>query len=163
MGHHDDEVRFCWRCGGSLQQRRLEDGQRLVCDACGSVCYLDPKVVACCLVARNGLILLLKRAIEPQRDKWVLPGGYVDRGEPVADAAVREAEEECGLSVSLERLLGVYSYRGDPHVVVVFVASAPGEARPGAEAGAAEWFELNRIPWQELAFRSTAEGALDDY
>ena len=59
----------------------------------------------------SGLVLV-RRAIEPGYGKWVFPGGYVDRGEPLTAAAIREAREECGLDVRLDALVNIYSYPG---------------------------------------------------
>ena len=70
--------------------------------------------------------MLVRRAIEPGYGKWVFPGGYVDRGEQVHVAAVREAKEEAGLDVRLDRLINVYSYPGRAPVIIVFAASILG-------------------------------------
>src|SRR6185436_20809448 len=95
--------RFCPRCGGGLNLRALKPGEpsRLVCSACAFVLYLDPKVAACTICMLDGGIVLLRRSVEPQVGKWVFPGGFVDRGEPVAEAAVRETLEEVNLRVTL--------------------------------------------------------------
>ena len=68
----------------------------------------------------------MRRAIEPGYGKWVYPGGYVDRGELVVDAAVREAREEAGLDVRLDHLINVYSYPGRSPVIIVYAASILG-------------------------------------
>src|SRR4051812_9908572 len=89
--------RHCPQCGGALEQRRLKigDPERLVCTACGFVFYLDPKVAVGTIVRTpEDRIVLVRRAIEPGYGLWVFPGGYVDRGETVTDAAVRETLEE---------------------------------------------------------------------
>lgn len=165
MGSHISFVRFCAQCGGELHNERIKESEpeRAVCAQCGAVSYLDPKVVACCLVIRDNMVLLLKRAIEPERSKWVLPGGYVDRGETVEDAVLRELREECALKATVDGVSGVYSYAGDAHVVIVYRVSA-GEGDPSArdETEEARWFSVDEIPWQDLAFRSTAD-ALRDY
>ena len=95
------EYSFCPKCGGALKLLLLKTSEpaRLVCKLCDFVFFLDPKVAACTIIHQPGGIVLLQRAIEPGYGKWVFPGGYVDRGETVADAAVREAKEEVNLDL----------------------------------------------------------------
>ena len=165
MHHHDPPFKYCPVCGDSLQTLILKDNEpsRLVCTGCGFVLYLDPKVVACTLLELDGGILLLRRAIEPQKGKWVMPGGYVDRGEEVRAAAMRETEEECGLKTRILDLLGVYSYTGFVPVVVVYRAEVvSGDLIAGDETAEAKTFRKSNIPWQDLAFRSTGD-AVSDY
>ena len=98
--------------------------------------YLDPKVVVAVVVGHAGRVLLGRRAINPGRGLWSFPGGYVDRGEAVEDAALRETREETGLAVRLTGLLGVYSAAGRPHVVLAYAATAiddPAALRPQPE------------------------------
>jgi 8-oxo-dGTP diphosphatase len=162
--HHDPELRFCPVCGGRLNDTalKLNEPSRLVCTECAFVYYLDPKVVACALVERDGAVALLKRDIEPQKGKWVMPGGYVDRGEPVETAAVRETLEECGLTIRIGPLLGAYSYPGKLAVVIVYVAGVlAGELHARDETAEAEWFAPEAIPWEELAFQSTKDALMD--
>jgi ADP-ribose pyrophosphatase YjhB (NUDIX family) len=166
MGHEDpDDYRFCPRCAQPLERRQLKDGEpeRLVCAACGFVFYLDPKVAACTICRTEAGIVLLKRGIEPQRGLWVFPGGFVDRGEAVGAAAVRETLEEVGLRVSLTGILDAYSTPGSAVVVVVYAAEVVGgtlEARD--ESLEVKAFAPEEIPWDELAFESTRI-ALRDY
>jgi len=157
--------RFCPRCAGTLAWRVLKDSepQRLVCESCSFVFYLDPKVAACTICMVDGGIVLLKRTIEPRIGKWVFPGGFVDRGEQVAAAAVRETLEECHLRVTLTGILDVYSFPGSEVVVVVYAADvAGGTLAAGDECDEARAFPPETIPWGELAFEST-RAALRDY
>jgi 8-oxo-dGTP diphosphatase len=98
-------------------------------------------------------IVLIQRRHHPLG--WALPGGFVDVGETVEAAAIREAGEETGLSVSLVHLLGVYSAPDrDPrgHVVsVVFAATGRGSMRAGDDAFGAAVFSLSELP-QRIAF-----------
>ncbi len=95
--------------------------------------------------------------------RWVFPGGYVDRGESVWDAAIRETEEESNLNVRLRSLLGVYSYPRSPNVIVVYAAEVVGgELKAGDESVEAKTFAPSQIPWEELAFQSTRD-ALKDF
>jgi ADP-ribose pyrophosphatase YjhB (NUDIX family) len=73
------------------------------------VVYYDPKVAATCIVERQGKVLMIRRGIQPGMGLWSIPGGYVDRGEVVEEAAAREVTEETGLEVEVERLVGLFS------------------------------------------------------
>jgi len=104
----------------------------------------------------------VRRAIEPGYGKWVFPGGYVDRGEPLTAAAVREAREECGLDVRIESLVNIYSYAGRAPVIVVYAGTAvDGTLAADEESLEAAEFDRDSIPWNDLAFRSTGDGLRD--
>ena len=157
--------RFCPRCGDSLDSRVVKTGEppRLVCCGCAFVFFLDPKIAAGVVFHYDGGILLVQRAIEPAYGKWVFPGGYVDRGETLEAAALREVREESGLFVRLTRLLGVYSYDGNPVVVVAYTGEVTGGVlTPDAESLALRPFRPTEIPWDQLAFPSTVQ-VLKDY
>ena len=153
------EYRFCPVCAGRLESRQLKPGDpaRLVCSACGFVYYLDPKIaVGTVIRADDGRIVLVRRAIEPGYGLWVFPGGYVDRGEEITAAALREAKEESGLDVQLDGLINLYSYAGRTPIIVVYAATIlGGELCGDDECLDAALFEAEAIPWGELAFRST--------
>jgi ADP-ribose pyrophosphatase YjhB (NUDIX family) len=120
-------------------------------------------VVAGTLFTLNDGIVLLKRGVEPALGKWVFPGGYVDRGESVRDAAIRETKEECQLDVELGPLLNVYSYPRSPNVIVVYTAEVIGGTLSAAdESTDADVFSPKQLPWHDLAFDSTRD-ALNDY
>jgi len=165
MHHHNPEFHFCPVCGGRLNNVKMKatEPSRLICSACDFVFYLDPKVVACSILELDGKVVLLRRDIEPQKGKWVIPGGYVDRGEEVEAAAIRETEEECGLKTQIQHLLGVYSYPGQLPVVIVYVAQyLSGDLIRGDETMEVKLLSEKQIPWQDLAFKSTV-AALKDY
>ena len=169
MTLHDHEpivYRFCPSCAGALEARVLKAGEpeRLVCTVCGYVFYLDPKVAVGTIIETSpGGIVLVRRAIDPGYGKWVFPGGYVDRGEQVQVAAVREAREECGLDISIERLVNVYSYPGRAPIILVYSAKAMGGTLTiDDESLEVRVFDRDQIPWDELAVRSTHD-ALRDY
>jgi ADP-ribose pyrophosphatase YjhB (NUDIX family) len=158
--------RFCPTCAGALEARllKLGDPERLVCTRCGQVLYLDPKVAVGTIIrAGDDRIVLVRRAIEPGYGLWVFPGGYVDRGEEVTRAAVREAREEAGLDVELERLVNIYSYAHRSLIVIVYAARAiGGDLCVDEECLEARLFTPDEIPWQQLAFHSTSQ-ALREY
>ncbi|MBF0483051.1 MAG: NUDIX hydrolase [Desulfovibrionaceae bacterium] len=137
------------------------------CPACGApvVHYTNPVPTVDILIHIAGRgVVLIERANEPYG--WALPGGFVDYGEPVEAAAVREAREETGLSVELTGVLGVYS---DPRrdarlhtISVVYTAQAldPENLSAGDDAARAAVFPLGAWP-SPLAFDHAA--ILHDY
>jgi ADP-ribose pyrophosphatase YjhB (NUDIX family) len=162
---HSIAFRFCPCCGGGLDSRLLKaaEPERLVCRECAFVFYIDPKIAVGTIIrSASGRIVLVRRAIEPGYGKWVFPGGYVDRGEPLVEAAVREAREECGLDVRLEGLVNLYSYKGRTPVIVVYAATAiGGTLAVDEESLESKEFEEGELPWDHLAFRSTEDGLRD--
>jgi ADP-ribose pyrophosphatase YjhB (NUDIX family) len=78
-------------------------------------------------------------------------------------AAVREAREEAGLDVRIDRLIGIYSYAGRTPIIIVYAATMlGGELAVDEEGLEAQWFEPSAVPWDDLAFASTRE-AIREY
>jgi ADP-ribose pyrophosphatase YjhB (NUDIX family) len=159
LPHDERPYSFCPLCGAGLELRSLKptDPDRLVCVGCGFIFYQDPKVAVGTIISdERDHILLVRRAIQPGYGKWVFPGGFVDRGEAVLDAAHREAREESGFEIRIERLLNVYSYTGSSPVIIVYVAAITGgNLACDEESLEARFFIADAIPWEELAFKST--------
>jgi 8-oxo-dGTP diphosphatase len=157
--------KFCPQCGGVLEKRLLKEGEpkRLVCTACGFVFYIDPKLAVIGVVPLNDGVVMVRRAIQPGYGLWVVPGGFVDAGEPVEEALVREIQEETYLTVKVDRFIQVYSYPNHRTVVLAYMAEyVAGELAAGDETLEARVFPLKEIPWAQLAFKSTRE-ALKEY
>jgi ADP-ribose pyrophosphatase YjhB (NUDIX family) len=154
------EARFCPRCA---QPAEIAYPRSITCAHCGYGAYYNPKPVAAAIpVTPTGEIILLRRAFDPGKDLWTFPGGFVDLGESVQQAAHRETHEELGIAVELGPLVGVYS-RADSHIVlIVFAARTTEEPRTTVEASAVEVFDRAGLPWDELAFWST-RAALRDF
>ncbi len=141
------DIRFCHRCGHELSEKQIENRVRPHCVSCGFVVYLDPKIAAVVLVADGAGLLLVQRGIEPAMGRWSFPSGYVDRGEAIEDAAVREVKEETGLDVELIGLIGLYSRSGSPVALAVFSARVVGgKLEAGSEAQDAAWFSVDELP-----------------
>lgn len=158
-------MQFCIRCGGRLEVQwvEAEERERPVCPACGFILYMNPKVVAGAIPFQDGRVLLLRRRIEPARGRWTFPAGYVELGESLEEAAIRETQEEVALEIGELSLLNVYSYPESPVVTVVYLSPIfGGEPRTGTEAEEVAFFSPEALPWEELAFRSTRE-ALEDW
>ena len=158
-------IRFCPLCASDLVRVPVPPDQKeeAVCSACGFVFYLNPKVVAGTIPAEDGRILLVRRNINPSKGKWTFPGGFVDWGETVGGAALRETLEETGLRVDLDGLVGVYSYAAPAVVIVVYRARvAGGTLQLNNETQEFAWLAPAEIPWDDLAFPSTRQ-ALSDF
>lgn len=157
-------ARFCPRCGNRLEERFIEEEQKpqRICVACGFIFYLNPKVAAGTIPRQDGKIWLIRRNIEPSFDSWTYPGGYVDLGECVPDAAVRETHEETMLQVRLDRLLNIYSYADAGIVMITYCATVIG-GTPAVtpESREIRAFRPDEIPWDDLAFSSIREGLRD--
>jgi ADP-ribose pyrophosphatase YjhB (NUDIX family) len=157
--------RFCPECAGSLLPRVLKEGEppRLVCVQCGFAYRPSPQIAAAAALLYDSGIVLVRRANDPEAGRWTLPGGFVDLGESVAAAAVRETLEETGLKVNLTGVLDVYSFTGNGVAVVVYAADvSSGTLHPGSECREVRAFPPEALPWDELAFASTP-AALRDY
>src|SRR5947207_397731 len=152
-------IRFCPLCAGALGRGPVPPDQReqAMCGACGFVFYLNPKVVAGTIPEQDGRILLTRRSINPGRGLWTFPGGFVDFGESVTDAAMRETLEETGLKVELTGLQHVYSYTGAPVIIVYRALVVGGTLTACAENDRLEWVRPDDIPWEVLAFPSTRD------
>ena len=165
MGDDSRDYQFCPRCAGPLERRRLKasEPERPVCARCGFIFYIDPKIAVGTIIrAPSDRLVLVRRAIAPGYGKWVFPGGYVDRGEPLTSAAIREAREECGLDVRLDGLVNIYSYPGRVPVIIVYAATAIGGALAiDDECLETAEFDAGAIPGDHLAFRSTRDGLRD--
>lgn len=109
------------------------------------------------IIEKDWKILLIKRAKGPFKNMWEIPGGFVDYGELVEHAAIREAKEETSLTVKPEEILGVFSNPNrDPrnHVIsVVFIMKLiSGEVKLNDESKEGKWEELDKIDTNSLAF-----------
>ena len=115
--------KYCPLCATALVEKHIYNALRSTCPACGFIYFLDPKVVIVVVVQHEGKLLLGRRNIDPGKGLWSFVSGYVDRGEKVEEAAIREVKEETNLDVQLDNLLGIYSRNGNPHVVIAYRAS----------------------------------------
>lgn len=144
---------LCSHCGAELVEREVGGRLRPVCSGCGRTVYAHLRVGAGVLIHRDGALLLLQRG--PHADAfpgaWNLPSGYCEADEPPALAAAREAAEETGLQVRVERLAEVCYFDDDPRgnglLLVYEAAVVGGELKvDGNEAVAADYFPPDRLP-----------------
>ncbi len=152
-------LNYCSRCGAPLRFGPVEgeERQRLACEACGYVAYVNPRLVVTTLpVTERGEVVLLRRGFEPGYGLWAQPGGFLEIDETVNEGAVRETLEEIGLVVEPGEIVGLYSRIEAAVVVLAFEARVVGGTpRTTAEALEVRAFRPEAIPWREIAFRTT--------
>lgn len=142
-----ENINYCQRCGGGLSEKEVEQTLRPYCPRCGAVVFLDPKVAAAVVLAKEDKLVLVQRGVEPAMGRWAFPSGYVDRGEVVEEAAVREVKEETGLDAHLHGLVGLYSGNGSPVILAVFSGQATGgPLRAGHDARDVALFDPHDLP-----------------
>ncbi len=126
--------------------------------------YKKPSLTVDGILIENNAILLIKRKREPFRGMYALPGGFVEYGETVEKAIAREMEEETGLCVSPQEIVGVYSApdrdpRGHTVTVVFSLRKIGGKIKGGDDASLAEFIPIDKLP--SLAFDHTR--IVEDY
>lgn len=153
--------RYCPYCATELVEVFRFEQVRPVCTGCGFVHFQDPKVAVIALVIHEGRVLLVQRGVNPAKDRWALPGGYMDAGEMPERALQRELDEEVGLAVHIDRLLKIYPMNdGDGNrvgIVLAYAATPNGSTTLGSgshDVQAAGWFAADELP-TALAFEST--------
>jgi ADP-ribose pyrophosphatase YjhB (NUDIX family) len=130
--------------------------------SCGYKAIFSPEPVAGAIPRdEEGRIWLLRRALHEGVGRWTFPGGFVDLGESVEDAARRETREELEMEIELGDLVGVYSRGEERTVLIVFAARALGVGRETREAIEVRAFAPDELPWDELAFWSTEQALRD--
>ncbi len=158
-----DVPRYCQRCAAETSFKEIHQRLRPWCPACGFTYYYDPKIATAVVVEIAGKVVLQQRAIDPGIGKWTFPGGFVERGEPVREAAVREILEEVGITVDPNdlKLINVYSEPGETVVLVAWHARADGQTPVIAdrESTAVQLFSPDALP--DLAFPRNARVLTD--
>jgi ADP-ribose pyrophosphatase YjhB (NUDIX family) len=154
-----EQARYCPRCG---QPATITYPRSITCPHCGYGAYYNPKPVAAAIpVTSSNRIILLRRAFDPGKGLWTFPGGFVDLGETVQEAAHRETREELDIAIELGPLVGVYSRAEERTVLIVYAAHASEPPRTTDEAVEVRSFDRDNLPWGELAFWSTRDALRD--
>ncbi|MFH0974547.1 MAG: NUDIX domain-containing protein [Spirochaetota bacterium] len=147
--------RYCSQCGHNIEVRKIEGREREVCSDCGMIFYRNPLPVAAVIVLnRNREVLLVKRKNEPRKGMWCLPMGFAELNESIAQACLRELDEETGIHGEISRLIAVRSTVIEPYgdlLVATFEAVKTGGAeKAGDDAEELGYFSLDALP--PLAF-----------
>ena len=160
MGELDGWL-YCPRCRSELSG----DARHLTCARCGFFTYAAPKPTASAACLEGDGVLLARRAIDPYRGFWDLPGGFVEEDEHPLDTLRREVAEEVGLEVAPTAFIGSwldkYAAKGDPRSTLNLYWAARvvgGEPCVSDEVSEVRWFALDEIPAEdEIAFRNVPQ------
>lgn len=153
-------MKFCTSCGDTvvLQIPVGDDRERFVCCSCELIHYSNPRVIVGCLPVYEGRVLLCKRAIEPRKNYWTLPAGFMENGETTVQGAARETWEEACAQVSN---LDLYRIFDVPYISQVYMFYRcdldNGEYGVGPESLETGLYEEQDIPWEQIAFPVVAE------
>lgn len=148
-------MKFCSDCGEQVTQKipQGDNRPRYVCNACETIHYQNPRIIAGCIAEHDNKVLLCKRAIEPRLGLWTLPGGFMENNETTLQAAARESFEEANAKMTDLSLYCTYSI---PHISQVYIMYrgilVDGYAAPGEESLETELYSQADIPWDQLAF-----------
>ena len=147
---------FCPQCAARLTPRRLDGKDRLACPNCDFVFYNNSLPCVGVLALHEGKVLLVKRAVEPYKGYWDIPGGFLESLEHPEAGAEREFLEETGLRIHPTEILGffmdTYGPDEEPTLNICYLAElAGGSGKPGSDAVELGWFPLDALP-EDIAF-----------
>ena len=130
---------------------------RACCDSCGAIHYVNPRMVVGTIPMWDERVLLCRRAIEPRRNYWTLPAGFLEAGETTAAGATRETDEEAGARIVLGPLFTMFDVVHANQVHLFYRAELIDTSfLPGEESLEVQLFDEAEIPWEELAFRTVS-------
>ena len=150
-------LNFCSVCGHAITVRVPpgDNRDRATCEACGAIHYVNPRIVVGTVPVWRDQVLLCRRAIEPRRNYWTLPAGFLETDETVAAGAIRETDEEAGARILLGPLFTMLDVVHVHQVHVFYRAELLDlDFAPGEESLEVQLFTEAEIPWDELAFRT---------
>ena len=156
MAGEQKRIRFCPQCGAEVEYRipDMDNRERACCPACEHIEYQNPIVVVGSVpIASDGRILICKRAIEPRRDYWTLPAGFLELGETLEEGAAREAKEEANIDIQIEHAMVATCLPQIGQIHWYFVSKMLHDGHsPGEESLETKLVTPDEIPWDNLAF-----------
>ncbi len=149
-------MKFCSECAHPIHLETPEgdNRERCVCGQCGTIHYVNPRIIAGCLPIFENKILLCKRAIEPRKGYWTLPAGFMEQGETLEQGAARETLEEAGIEIIPGQLLTSISvpHISQVHIFFLTQMNSSEHAQQTSESLDVKLFDMNDIPWEKIAF-----------
>ncbi len=159
-----DKLKYCPKCKGKLLRKRVDERKRLVCSLCGYIIYRNALPAVNAIIEKEKKILLTKRAFQPFKNYWGLPGGFIEYEETPKQALKREILEELGLKAKIKKLHGVYLSKSNYANVIldVFLVDIPEvKIKVGSDIKEAKFFNFENLPGK-IAFKAHLK-AIKDY
>tara|TARA_Y100001935_G_scaffold152625_1_gene125905 strand:- start:180 stop:686 length:507 start_codon:yes stop_codon:yes gene_type:complete len=147
--------KYCSACGAENQFGRIDGNERFHCVKCSTIHYQNPKPTATLICAKGNSILLGKRAFNPAKGEWGLPGGFMELNETLNQAALRELKEETQLTGTVSQILGTCSHFGSIFGDVLLIGLEVkitdwSTMCAGDDVAELQLFDINELP--DLAF-----------
>ena len=146
---------YCSTCGKENNFGYIDGFNRYHCKSCDSIHYQNPKPTATLILPKDDTVLFVRRAYEPEKGSWSLPGGFLELGETLEEGAIRELKEETNLNGKYVKLLGHCSHFNSVFGDILLIGMQMKRNNwdsliPGDDADGAEFFNVENCP--ELAF-----------
>ena len=146
---------YCSTCGKENSFGYIDGNDRYHCKSCDSIHYQNPKPTATLILPKDDTILFVRRAFEPEKGAWSLPGGFLELGETLEEGAKRELKEETNLNGEVIKLLGHCSHFNSVFGDILLIGMEMkinnwDSLIPGDDADEAEFFKVENCP--KLAF-----------
>lgn len=150
-----DRYIYCPQCTTKLISAVVDHSNVKKCPQCDYIFWNNPKPSVSVIINKNNEILMLQRNSEPFKNFWVLPGGYLGADETPEEATIREAKEETGLTITIDKLIGVYRTDNDPRGIdidIIFSGLTKDEIHLGNEHAQWKYFSVDNLP-QDIAYK----------
>lgn len=161
--------KFCPICGSD--NFIAESTSKLVCKDCGFEYYINPRGCSAALILNSqNQILLAKRARDPQKGMWDLPGGFIDNNESFEEGTIREIQEELGINTEEEELELLTTFNHSytfkniqyPTAGVIYIVRLSNKQvaklTPKDDVAEVKFFDPDKIPFDKIAFNGIKKG-----
>jgi ADP-ribose pyrophosphatase YjhB (NUDIX family) len=161
-------MRFCSSCGGTIDAIQRGERQHPVyhCSQCQQLFYQHPKLLVACFINCGNKLLWMRRALEPKKDYWAIPAGFMETDETLSQAAARELLEETGVKIPANHLqlymVGTITFISE--VYIAFHGTVENEeCCAGVEALDVRFFSREEFPWEEVAYPEANNSIIQAY